>query len=114
MIDSVLFSFFFNSLARGEQKENTTRSAQGRPRDPVAILPPVPGAGPAMHNARVELVVEALCHRGCRAVWDIIDTLENGGELPETGHLTGVEVGAVITELRAIMAVYGHSCPASD
>lgn len=67
-----------------------------------------------MHNSRVEHAVEALCHRGCRAVWEIIDTLENGGEVPETVHLTGTEVDAVIAELRAIMAVYGGSCSAPD
>jgi hypothetical protein len=67
-----------------------------------------------MHNPRVEHAVEALCHRGCRAVWEIIDTLENGGEVPETIDLTGAEVDAVIAELRAIMAVYEGSCPAPD
>jgi hypothetical protein len=67
-----------------------------------------------MHNPRVEHAVEALCHRGCRAVWEIIDQLERGGAVPETVHLSGVEVGAVIAELRAIMAVYGDSCPAPD
>jgi hypothetical protein len=67
-----------------------------------------------MHNPRVEHAVEALCHRGCRAVWEIIDHLEHGGAVPETVHLTGTEVGAVVSELRAIMAVYGDSCPAPD
>jgi hypothetical protein len=67
-----------------------------------------------MHNSRVEHAVEALCHRGCRAVWEIIDSLEKGGEVPETVDLTGAEVHAVIAELRAIMAVYEGSCPAPD
>ncbi len=67
-----------------------------------------------MHNPRVEHAVEALCHRGCRAVWEIIDTLESGGEVPETIDLTGAEVDAVIAELRVIMAVYEGSCPAPD
>jgi hypothetical protein len=67
-----------------------------------------------MHNPRVEHVVEALCHRGCRAVWQIIATLERGGELPETAELNVDEVRAVVMEQRAIMAVYGESCPAQD
>ena len=67
-----------------------------------------------MHTPRVEHAVEALCHRGCRAVWEIIDTLEHGGGVPETAALSGAEVDAVVAELRAIMAVYTDSCPAPD
>ena len=66
------------------------------------------------HNPRVEHAVEALCHRGCRAVWEIIDTLERGGTLPETTGLGSADVSVVVAELRAIMAVYATRCPTPD
>jgi len=67
-----------------------------------------------MLNHRVEHAVELLCHQGCRAVWGVIDALESGRSLPETAGLDTAEVGAVLSELKAIMSVYAGSCDAPD
>ena len=67
-----------------------------------------------MLNHRVAHAVELLCHQGCQAVWGVIDALENGETRPETADLNAVEVSAVVSELKAIMSVYGDSCGVSD
>jgi hypothetical protein len=61
----------------------------------------------------IDQAIEALCAKGCRAVWADIDALEVGEDLPETAGLTEREVGYVVEELKAIMAVYEGSCAAS-
>jgi hypothetical protein len=58
----------------------------------------------------VEQSVEAICRKGCRAVWSDIHALETGDELPETEGLTELEVHAVLRELKSVMAVYRNSC----
>ncbi len=63
-----------------------------------------------MLNSRVEHAVELLCHRGCRAVWGIIEQLEGGGRVPEADGLSPDERHAVAVELKAIMAVYAARC----
>lgn len=63
-----------------------------------------------MLNSRVEHAVELLCHRGCRAVWGIIEQLEGGGSVPEADDLSAEERHAVAAELKSIMAVYADSC----
>ena len=65
-----------------------------------------------MNPRRVETCVESLCHKGCKSVWGDIEALERGAELPETRYLTRHERAAVLSELKAIMAVYNQgSCP---
>jgi hypothetical protein len=66
-----------------------------------------------LNQQRVEICVERLCQKGCRAVWSQIDALEAGKELPETRGLSHREVREVIRELKAVMAVYEGTCAAS-
>jgi hypothetical protein len=54
--------------------------------------------------------IEAICMRGCRQVRADIEILERGGTLPETRGLSGAQRDALLSELRAIMAVYGDRC----
>lgn len=63
-----------------------------------------------MNHRLVEQCVEKLCHKGCRAVWSDIDTLESGKTLPEAEGLSKAEVDAVVAELRSVMAVYEGTC----
>lgn len=65
-----------------------------------------------MNKRLVEQSVEKLCHKGCRAVWADIRTLEAGKSLPETDGLSATEIEAVIAELKSIMSVYEGSCAA--
>lgn len=68
--------------------------------------------GLALNQRLVELSVEKLCHKGCRAVWSDIDALEAGKKLPEVEGLSVTEVDAVISELKSIMSVYQGTCAA--
>ena len=61
-------------------------------------------------NGNVEQCVELLCQKGCRAVWEDIALLENGGQLPETAGLKLSERKRVLNELKAVMAVYDGKC----
>ncbi len=54
-------------------------------------------------------VIEALCAKGCRQVWREIQALEAGNTPEEARGLTDAECDQVLTELKAIMAVY-YSC----
>jgi hypothetical protein len=64
-----------------------------------------------MHESpTVEHCIELLCHKGCRQVWREIEALEQGEELPETRGLNAQERAYVLTELKAVMAVYGDRC----
>lgn len=64
------------------------------------------------YSSRIEECIETLCQHGCRAVNLYIRDLEQGYITPYTAHLTLPEREQVLTELRAIMAVYhaGGSC----
>ena len=44
-----------------------------------------------MKSRAVESCVEHLCKKGCRAVWEDIAVLEEGGRLPETSRLSAEE-----------------------
>lgn len=66
-----------------------------------------------LNRKRIEACVESLCHKGCKAVWGCIATLESGSELPETRSLTRSERAAVLDELKSIMSVYAGTCSAS-
>jgi hypothetical protein len=62
------------------------------------------------HSKQVEYSIERLCHKGCKAVWGVIHALEQGQSLEETQGLSEEEIGQVLAELKAIMAVYEGSC----
>jgi len=59
---------------------------------------------------RLEARLEALCEKGCRHVWQDIDALEQGADLPETRDLSEPERRWLLRELRQIMAVYADRC----
>jgi hypothetical protein len=61
-----------------------------------------------MNQQRIDHCIEALCDKGCRAVWGHIQRLEAGEPLAETVDLTEQERQAVLKELKAVMAVYGE------
>ena len=63
-----------------------------------------------MSKQLVDHCVEALCRKGCSAVWGHIEALEHGVELPETNGLSRAEVQAVLTELKSVMSVYKGTC----
>jgi hypothetical protein len=59
---------------------------------------------------RLEVRVEQICEHGCRGVWDAIDRLEQGEDLPETADLSRAERDWVLAELKTVMSVYGERC----
>jgi hypothetical protein len=59
---------------------------------------------------RLESQLEALCEKGCRQVWQDIEMLEHGQELPETAGLSRDERRWLLRELKQIMAVYQDRC----
>lgn len=59
---------------------------------------------------RLEARLEALCGKGCRQVWQSIEVLEQGGDLPETQGLGVEECRWLLRELKQIMAVYTDRC----
>lgn len=63
-------------------------------------------------GARIDLVLESLCGQGCKAVWDVIASLESGQALPQTDGLTQDELDALLAELKSVMAVYAGTCGA--
>jgi hypothetical protein len=64
------------------------------------------------YNYRLEARLEALCEKGCRHVWQDIDTLERGEDLPETRDLSESERRWLLRELKQVMAVYADRCSA--
>ena len=64
-----------------------------------------------MRQNQVEECVETLCQKGCQSVREDIRLLEQGVVLPELTVLDDMARLKVLKELRAIMAVYGDSCP---
>ncbi len=64
-----------------------------------------------MRQNQVEECIEALCQKGCQSVREDIRLLERGVVLPELEVLDDLARLKVLKELRAIMAVYGDSCP---
>ena len=65
---------------------------------------------PPRSDATIESRVESVCQLGCRKVRQSIATLEQGGDIPETGDLSPNERGRLLAELKSIMAVYGDTC----
>ena len=64
-----------------------------------------------MRNKQIDQCVEILCQKGCQSVRREIRLMEQGVVLPELAVLDDLARLAVLKELRAIMAVYGDSCP---
>lgn len=65
-------------------------------------------------HTRIDECIEKLCQKGCSQVWGDIDTLENGGSLPETQNLDASERRRVLSELKTVMAVYQGRCKLPD
>lgn len=61
-------------------------------------------------SPRIESCIEALCQKGCRAVWGDIARLERGDVPAETAGLNPDEREQVLIELRALMSVYAERC----
>jgi len=59
-----------------------------------------------MSHEKVSHAVEAICNQGCTAVNEIIETLEQGEDIAETGQLTPAERSELLHELKTIMRVY--------
>jgi hypothetical protein len=78
------------------------------------IIFPSDGSGgsalAALQKPILEVRVETICERGCRLVWDAIERLERGEQLPETADLSPSERDWVLAELKSVMAVYGGRC----
>ncbi|MCU7845172.1 MAG: hypothetical protein KZQ93_15190 [Candidatus Thiodiazotropha sp. (ex Monitilora ramsayi)] len=64
-----------------------------------------------MRDKQIEHCIEVICQKGCQSVRDDIRLLEQGVVLPELAVLDDLARLKVLKELRAIMAVYGDSCP---
>ncbi|MCG6897268.1 MAG: hypothetical protein LJE61_09545 [Thiocapsa sp.] len=63
-----------------------------------------------LQHCRIEARIEALCQKGCAQVRRDIAALESGSQLPETRDLSAEERRALLSELKAVMAVYGDAC----
>jgi hypothetical protein len=63
-----------------------------------------------MYSNRVDESVELLCQKGCKALWNDIDKMEQGKILPELRELSARERAEVLKEIKSIMAVYEGSC----
>ena len=59
---------------------------------------------------RLESRLEALCEKGCRRVWQDMEAIERGDDLPETRDLSTDERRTLLHELRQVMAVYADRC----
>lgn len=56
--------------------------------------------------AHVQSIIESICEPGCDRVNEIIDALECGNSVEEISGLDTAGQQWVLTELKAIMAVY--------
>lgn len=54
----------------------------------------------------LQTVVEKICTSGCQRVYEIINILDNKGDLTETDQLTAKEREQILLELKHIMSVY--------
>ncbi|MCW9024258.1 MAG: hypothetical protein OQK73_06205 [Gammaproteobacteria bacterium] len=62
-----------------------------------------------MTSTKPHHCVELLCANGCQSVRDYIRRLENGEPVPHTETLNEDEKQTVLSELKAIMAVYDNN-----
>lgn len=65
-----------------------------------------------MPQQSIDECVEALCQKGCGAVWHDIAALEAGDSLPEAQGLSAEQKQEVLVQLKSIMSVYQGSCSA--
>lgn len=63
-----------------------------------------------MRQQHIDNCLEALCSKGCSAVWNHIAMLEAGKNLPETQKLSIAERQEVLLQLKLVMLVYQGSC----
>jgi len=63
-----------------------------------------------MNDKSVDQAVEALCLKGCKALWTEIERMEGGEILPELRSLDETQRRQVLAEIKSIMAVYKGSC----
>ncbi len=63
-----------------------------------------------MKQNTVDHAVEALCQKGCKALWTDIALMEDGEVLPELKGLDQDQQKRVLLEIKTIMAVYKGSC----
>jgi hypothetical protein len=59
------------------------------------------------NSKRIDQCVENLCMSGCSRVYDYIESLQQGEVFPEVAHLSALERQMVLSQLVAIMRVYG-------
>ena len=57
-------------------------------------------------SEKYQQCLEAICNSGCDAVRATIDALENNLEVSQTSELSGQQRDSILSELKAIMAVY--------
>ena len=75
------------------------------------------GLTPNQSDPLVEAAVERLCEQGCRDVYQVIDKLAAGQVPTVLAGLDAERCAEVLTDLRAIMAVYaenGSACLVGD
>jgi hypothetical protein len=58
----------------------------------------------------IDEVLEAVCRRGCRYVVDLIARAERGQVPADMASLSAPERRHALSELKAVMAVYGGVC----
>jgi hypothetical protein len=63
-----------------------------------------------MKQNSVDHAVEALCQKGCKALWTDISLMEDGKILRELEGLDKDQRKQVLLEIKTIMAVYEGSC----
>jgi len=62
-----------------------------------------------MIDKQIEICLEQICEQGCRAVNKIIQQLEQGKEIEVVWHLSALQRGILLDELKSVMAVYAKT-----
>jgi len=60
-------------------------------------------------DVRLDAVIETICARGCKAVYQVMAQLQAGQTVPELAHLPRCDCNRVLVELDSIMAVYAEN-----
>jgi len=61
------------------------------------------------NDKQIEICLEQICEQGCRSVNKIIQQLEQGKEVEVVWHLSALQRGILLNELKSIMAVYAKT-----
>jgi len=104
-----------SSRPTGDQHRRTLGRADGH--DTVGKRPPRAARGGGDRDALVETVIEQVCARGCKAVYQVIAGLQARRIPDEMTELSSIECERVLMELESIMAVYaenGSACLVGD